>query len=99
MKLLATVVILIGLVGCASTRPQTNNAMSLQQLESIRVSNYKCQNIDQVVNTMENQLKMKGLSNVTPEDLNDEDRKYNATARIVIWSMRIGCNNPDRYSI
>ena len=60
------VAILVGLVGCAS-RPTQPTAMSLQQLESIRVSNYKCQNIDQVVNNMETQLRIKGLLNANPE--------------------------------
>jgi hypothetical protein len=46
---------------------------------------------------MKEQLRRKGLIDANPEDLNDEDRKYNATARIVIWSMIVGCNNPDRY--
>jgi hypothetical protein len=71
--------------------------MSYEQLSQIRVANIDCKNIDSVVNAMEDQLRIKGLQNANPEDLNDADRKFNATARIVIWSMRIGCNNPTRY--
>ena len=95
MKFVACAIALVSLVGCASSRqPQ---AMPYEQLASIRVTNYKCNNIDAIVDNMERQLALKGLTNATPEDLNDADRKYNATARIVIWSMRIGCANPDRY--
>jgi len=95
MKLVACVVILATLVGCASNRqPQ---AMTYDQLSAIRVNNYQCKDTEAIVENMERQLKLRGLANVNPDDLTDADRMYNAKARIVIWSMRIGCNNPDRY--
>jgi hypothetical protein len=98
MKLLASALVVLSLVGCASSRPQgQGRAMTYEQLSAIQVKNSDCRNIDAVVNNMETQLRLKGLTNANPEDLNDADRKYNATARIVIWSMRIGCNNPNRY--
>jgi hypothetical protein len=96
MKSAVIVMALVGLVGCASSRPQPQ-AMSYDQLSKIRVASYDCRNIDFYISNMKEQLSRKGLLNANPEDLNDEDRKYNATARIVIWSMIIGCNNPDRY--
>jgi hypothetical protein len=71
--------------------------MSYAQLNSIRTGNISCDKIEAVTANMERQLQLKGLANVNPEDLNDADRLYNAKARIVIWSMRVGCNNPDRY--
>ena len=95
MKLLVTL-LAVSLVGCATNRVN-QRAMSYPELTSIRVSNADCPNIDSIVNNMETQLRLRGLQTANPEDLNDEDRKYNATARIVIWSLRIGCNNRDRY--
>ena len=72
--------------------------MSYEKLSSIKVSNQQCKDMDSIIEEMKNQLRMKGLENATPEDLSDADRKYNATARIIIWSMIIGCNNPGRYA-
>ena len=95
MKLVFTLLVLC-LVGCATSRVN-RQALSYDQLTEIRVSTADCTNIDSIVNNMETQLKLRGLQSANPEDLNDDDRKYNATARIVIWSLRIGCNNPDRY--
>jgi hypothetical protein len=47
---------------------------------------------------MEENLQLKGYAGKNPEDLaTEEDRKYNSRARVVIWSLRIGCNNPNRY--
>ena len=80
------------LVGCAS-----NKAISYQQLDSIQLGDYDCPKIDQWVNFSEDQLRAKGLLYVDPTTLNDSDRLYNAKARIIIWSLRIGCANPNRY--
>jgi lipoprotein NlpI len=92
MKLLA-VLLAVGLVGCAS-----NRAMSYQQLESIQVTNRDCSQIDTIIQQMEQQLQAKGYAGKNPEDLaTEEDRRYNSRARAVIWSLRIGCNNPNRY--
>ena len=94
--------VLVGLVmtvvGCANTQPAQSPAASYEQLASIKLSNRDCANIDRHVNWAETQLRLRGLANVMPEDLNNDDRKYNATARIMIWSLRIGCANPDRYN-
>lgn len=100
MKILATVLVLVSLVGCASRGGNSygsQQAISYAQLQSIKVTSQDCPNIDAHVNFVEQQLRLKGLTNAVPENLNEDDRKYNATARIIIWSLRIGCNNPDRY--
>jgi len=95
MRLL-TILLALTLVGCAANR---SSAVSYEQLEkmSTQLSNKDCPRIDYYINFAETQLRFKGLTNATPEELNDEDRKYNAQARIMIWSLRIGCNNPGRY--
>lgn len=88
---------MLTLAGCASNR--SSQAVSYEQLEKMntQLSSRDCSRIDYHINFAETQLKLKGLTNVAPEELNDEDRKYNAQARIMIWSLRIGCNNPGRY--
>ena len=87
--------LLASLIGCASNRqPQ---AMTPSQMASYCVSNADCRNMDLIIERMKTQLRLKGLQDATPEDLNDDDRIYNANARIVIWSLIIGCNNLDRY--
>lgn len=96
MKYLIVIVTIV-LSGCASNQIRSSQAISYEQLSAIKVSQRDCPNIDTHVNYIEQQLRFKGLLNATPEGLNEDDRKYNATARIIIWSLRIGCNNPDRY--
>jgi hypothetical protein len=86
--------ILLGLVGCANNPYRT---ATYEQLDAVKVTNQDCARIDKHVNFLEEQLRMKGLSQADPEQLNDTDRKYNATVRSMIWSLRIGCSNPDRY--
>jgi len=97
MKLLATL-ITVGLVGCASNGAYRPQAMSYYEVEQIKVTNRDCSRADQIIGQMEEQLRRKGYAGKNPEDLaTDEDRQYNSRARVVIWSLRVGCNNPDRY--
>ena len=95
---LVLVGLVMTLVGCANTQPARSPSASYEQFAAIKVSHRDCVNIDRHVNWAETQLRLRGLNNVMPEDLNNDDRKYNATARIMIWSLRIGCANPDRYN-
>jgi polyphosphate kinase len=97
MKLVTILLVAATLTGCAGM--SRGRAVPNEQLEAMnaKLSNKDCQQIDQYVKFAEDQLRYKGLANVNPEDLNDDDRKYNANARIMIWSLRIGCSNPDRY--
>jgi hypothetical protein len=99
MKSLA-ILIAVGLVGCAApyqTRPA--HSMSYQEIESIKVVDSRdCRDPDNLITEMYRQLQLKGFLGKNPEDLaTDEDRRYNSRAKVVIWSLRIGCNNPDRY--
>ena len=89
-------ILVFGLTGCASLVAQ--RPATLQQLQQIRLTDQDCGKIDQWVDYSEKQLRLKGLLDARPEDLNNEDRLYNATARIIVWSLRIDCNNPKRYS-
>ena len=89
-----TAFLLLALVGCANRpyRPAT-----YEQLDAVKLTDSDCARIDKHVNFLEEQLRMKGLYTVEPEQLNDDNRKYNARVRSMIWSLRIGCSNPDRY--
>lgn len=95
MKLLA-VLVLASLVGCAN-RSQPTPTASYEQLKSTRYTYKDCQQIDYHINYLEGQLKARGLLNADPEQLNEEDRMYNATARILVWNLRIDCNNRNRF--
>ena len=98
MRLVATVLVLASLVGCASGRgPYQTRPMTEAQLSSLRAKQSDCSMIDSKIAQVEEQLRMRGLVNANPEDLSEADRKFNAMARIYIWSLRIGCNNPNRY--
>lgn len=95
------VLVMLGLAGCATRSAPTavaSKAMSYQEISSIKLNNNDCNRINQLVEMYEQQLRLRGLVNVNPEDLNEADRKYNASARIGIWSLRIGCSNPLRYN-
>jgi hypothetical protein len=96
MKLTSiTVLAGIWLAGCAtgSVKPLTN-----EQITSVRYTKRDCAQIDYHINTLEAQLRMRGLVNKDPESMNEADRTYNATTRIAIWNLRIGCNNPNRFA-
>lgn len=97
MKRLAVVLVLVSLIGCA-TRPATTQTLSLDQLQQLRYTNADCRQIDQHIQFLETQLRGRGLYNADPERLSEPDRVYNATARIYIWNLRIGCANPKRFA-
>lgn len=98
MKLIIALLV-IGLVGCASNRPKpTGRAISYDELNSIQYTMRDCKFIDQRIEYIENQLRNRGVLNAAPETLSEPDRMYNATGRILVWNLRIGCNNPNRFA-
>lgn len=70
------------------------HSMTYQELSRFadRLSLADCPRIDNIIDMVENQLRLRRMIDVRPEDLNDHDRNYNALARIIIWNMRINCN-------
>lgn len=98
MRIVA-ILLAITIVGCASRTPYQPRAMSYYEIESIKLNNDRdCPRIDYMISQMEEQLRLKGYAGKNPDELaTEEDRKYNSRAKVVIWSLRIGCNNPDRY--
>jgi hypothetical protein len=87
------------LTGCAVSTPTAGPpAATLSELKSIKLTNRDCSRIDHWVDYAETQLQRRGLTGKHPEELNEQDRQYNATAHIMIWSLRIGCANPNRYA-
>jgi hypothetical protein len=91
MRLLV-ILLVVALAGCA-TRP----TVSYDQMASIHVDDNNCPNIDQIIAGVQEQLRLLGTLNKNPEDMTETQRQYNEKAKIIIWSLRIGCNNPDRY--
>lgn len=95
MRFIVLLVTALAIVGCASNRQR---AISYEELSNKKYTNRDCQNIEYHVKFLESQLQARGLTNAVPEQLNEDDRVYNATVRIAVWNLRIGCNNPDRYT-
>ena len=91
MRLLV-ILLVVALAGCAG-RP----TVSYDQMASIHVDDYNCPNIDQITAGVQEQLRLLGTLNKNPEDMTEAQRQYTEKAKIIIWSLRIGCNNPDRY--
>lgn len=87
MKLvLAGLVLLIS--ACGTT-------ISNQQMAEIKIIDSRdCPRMDQIIDTLNRQLAARGLANRRPEDMSEADRMYNARAKIIIWNLRAGCNNP-----
>jgi len=96
MKLLA-VLVAASLAGCASYPYTPAPTLSYSDLANIKVSSKNCGNVDAITADLEEQLRRKHILGVNPEDLSEADREYNSRARVIVWSLRIGCNNPDRY--
>jgi hypothetical protein len=87
--------------GCSTAPNQYHalpeSAISFEQLKAIKVSNRDCVNMEKTINYVERQLELRGIDSQHPEQLSRRDAEYNTTAKIIIWSLRIGCNNPNRY--
>ena len=94
MKLIAVLVAAGVLVGCA-TRPV---AVPLEQIQARKYTMADCPNLDQNIKFLETQLRLKGLHNVDATKLDESDREYNAVTKKIIWNLRIGCTNPNRFS-
>jgi hypothetical protein len=89
----------LALAGCAgNNRSYATQAISYQELESIKLTNADCPYIDSKINFFETQLRLKGILYADPATLNNQDRLYNMQARTNIWALRVGCANPDRYT-
>ena len=75
-------------------------AVSTEDLKAInsRMTSAECSRIDQWNDFVDRELRNRGLANSEPENLVEDDRMFNAQAHILIWSLRIGCNNPYRYA-
>lgn len=86
-------------MGCASQPRYSARVLSYAEVEQIKVVDGRdCINPDILIGQMEEQLRLRGYAGKNPEDLaTEDDRKLNSRIRVVIWSLRIGCNNPDRY--
>ena len=97
VKLAAAILVAVLLVGCATSH-RSSQALTYAQLDALRYTNADCPKLDQNIQFIETQLRLKGLLNVDPTKLDEPDRVYNATARILIWNLRIGCHNPTRFS-
>jgi len=97
MKLLAVLLTACVLSACA-TRPQSSQALTLDQIRALKWTNRDCPKIDQNIEFLETQLRLRGLTTADPERLSESDRVYNATVRVYIWNLRIGCANPRRFS-
>jgi hypothetical protein len=110
MKYLAFVLTAV-LTGCASPAMQVisgantavnmagkiKGGISYDEMAAIKVSDRDCPQIDQKIDYINKQLKARGTYGKNPEDLDESDRAYNEKGHILIWALRIGCNNPHRY--
>ena len=97
VKLTAVLLVAVFLVGCA-TGHRSSQSLTYAQLDALKYTNADCPQLDRHIQFIETQLRLKGLLNVDPTTLDEPDRVYNATARILIWNLRIGCHNPTRFS-
>jgi hypothetical protein len=96
VKLASALLVAVLLVGCATSH-KSSQALTYAQLDALRYTNADCPQLDSNIRFIETQLRLKGLLNVDPTKLDEPDRVYNATARILIWNLRIGCTNPARF--
>jgi len=88
MKLLVAAATLL-ISACGTT------TISNQQMAEIKIIDSRdCPRMDQIIEQLNRQLAVRGLANRRPEDMSESDRMYNARAKIIIWNLRAGCNNP-----
>jgi len=97
MKVLAAALLLASSVAMAQPAPHYR-LLTISELRSIKLNDGMCPDKDSYIAEMEDQLTRKGIGvAANPESLSKEDTEFNAAAKILIWSLRVGCANPDRY--
>ena len=94
--------LLLGMIACllsaaAHGQMLIYKNLSYQELMEVNFDNSDCLQIDRIVNFLEYQQLLRGTLNVPPERLSTDDRLYNLRARALIWGIRVGCANPNRY--
>ena len=97
MRYLTLVLVLIIATAC-TTKPQPKPYLTMEQLRNYQVTQADCPNIERKVAQLEQNQQEAGIPRTAPELLPEPDREYQARTRIAIWALRIGCNNPDRYT-
>jgi hypothetical protein len=90
-------IIALLLIVCSCSAFGWERQLTYDELMRINLSNLDCVNIDKWINYFETLLQQKGMLHVDPETLSNEDRLYNARIRAMIWGLRVGCENPNRY--
>lgn len=87
------------LVACVQrTEPRTDILpWTNRQMGYVELSMQDCPRQQYIEWLLDEQLRMRGILNTEPEDLTDYDREFRHLARKAVWSLRVGCNNPDRY--
>ena len=94
--MLRILIVLMTLTSCAA-KP-VPHAIDLAELRGITVDANSCKNLDNTIIWLENQQRTAGIPPSAPELLNQHDREYQARIRAMVWALRIGCSNPDRYA-
>lgn len=90
----AAVLLSLTVVGCATNRP----TIPYQQIQQFKVTSADCPQADQIISKLNASLARYGIQDMNPEDMTEAQRQYNERAKIIKWSLIIGCNNPNRYS-
>lgn len=95
MSVLRILTFVIGITGWGIA--QSSPGLPYTELVKIRLTNRDCPKIDQWVEYLELQLKKHKLYGRDPVTYIEEERLYNARVKSLIWGLRVGCSNPDRY--
>jgi len=66
-------------------------AMSVGEIVSLNPKNTDCSNQQGWEALMKNQIQIRRLEGINPEELSPEDREFNAAAHQIIWALRIRC--------
>ena len=91
-------ILFVALVLTACTHKPRPESVDLAELRMIRVDANSCANLDNTITWLENQQRIQGIAPTAPELLNEHDREYQARIRAMVWALRIGCSNPNRYA-
>ena len=95
MKLIVLVLLLM--YNLAHSQVLVYQRLSYEELMQLSFTPGSCYEIDRIVNFLEYQQEARGTLNVAPEFLNNDDRLYNLRVRALIWGVRVGCSDPNRY--
>lgn len=87
-------------IGTHAKKSPKLTAVSIGQLDvsQVRVDQNDCRDLAHWEHWAEQDLARRGLARKPIEQMPPADQQHVSQVKTIVWSLRIGCNNPTRYA-